>query len=123
MELSHRIENNICIISVKGEIDSRETLEFKSYISSLMNEPDQKGIVLNCEKMPYIDSSGIGVFISLLQEAKKKDIGFVMCGFDDTVKVLFEAMGLDRIMNNYPTEEEAIESFNPTEETEEEENE
>ncbi len=118
MKLSHRIENNICIVEIEGEIEKNYATKMESYSMPLLGVPDQKALILNCEKMPYIDSSGLGVIIYLHQTAKKKQTGFALCCFDNIVKVIFEAVGLFEHIATYDTEEEAVESFNLDEQEE-----
>ncbi len=68
------VKDNEAVISVKvnGDIEMMTIKEFKEKLLELGQSAD-KDIELDLSEVEYIDSSGVGVLISLLKLQKKKD--------------------------------------------------
>ena len=70
MEINRRESADIVVLDISGEIDLYNAPEIKGTINQLIE--DQKyNVIINLEKVSYIDSSGIGALISSLSSLKK----------------------------------------------------
>lgn len=58
-----KVENNVASIKIQGEFDIKNCLVFKSEVLRLISE-GIKSINVNLKEMDFIDSPGIGLFIS-----------------------------------------------------------
>ena len=65
MEITQRENGGIVIMDIQGEIDLYNAPEIKDNIQKLI-EAQKYNIIINLEKVSYIDSSGIGALISSL---------------------------------------------------------
>ena len=70
MEISQREADKVVILDIQGEIDLYNAPEIKDTIQKLI-EAQKYNIIINLEKVSYIDSSGIGALISSLSNLKK----------------------------------------------------
>ena len=65
MEIERRETNDIVVLDVNGEIDLYNAPEIKELINKLIEE-QKYNVIINLDRVSYIDSSGIGALISSL---------------------------------------------------------
>lgn len=68
-------------------------------------------VVANLEGVSYIDSSGIGALISAVTSLKKGGGGMKVCGMSEFVQKIIRFVGVQRLLETYDTEREAVEGF------------
>ena len=69
--VSVSVENAATVVSLSGEIDHHNALAFRSDIDKLIYETRPKKLVLDLEKIDFMDSSGLGLIMgrySLVKE-------------------------------------------------------
>ncbi|MBF0286470.1 MAG: STAS domain-containing protein [SAR324 cluster bacterium] len=111
MELSHHITNNICLISITGDITKDESPSIQEDLLHLVEQKNYRGNIINLENVSSIDSSGIGVIVSIFRACQTKDTRLCLCQLNKKVTNVFELIELDKIIPMYPTEEKALASF------------
>jgi len=84
--------------------------EIKDIINKLIEER-KYNVVINLEKVSYIDSSGIGALISSLSNLKKYQGGLKIINVFASVRKVFELTKLTSFFEIFSSEEEAINSF------------
>jgi len=100
--LNFREEGDWVIISLEGELDMSNANEFKN---ELIDEFVSKGkvtIALDLSNLEYIDSSGLGVVVSVHKRCKLNGGRLAICGMNDTLNRLFKLTSLDKALNIYP---------------------
>jgi anti-sigma B factor antagonist len=110
MEISRRESGDIVILDVNGEIDLYNAPEIKDTINKLIEEK-KYNVVINLDKVSYIDSSGIGALISSLSNLKKYQGGLKICNVSGSVRKVFELTKLTSFFEIYDSEQEAISTF------------
>ncbi len=110
MEINRKEVGDVVVLEINGEIDLYNAPEIKEKIK---NEIDsgKVNVVINLEKVSYIDSSGIGVLISSLSNLKKVGGGLKLANVYASVRKVFELTKLTSFFDIYDSEEEAIKSF------------
>lgn len=103
--------NGIHLIEVKGEIDAGSSIHLDNALKEAL-ESGEKKIIADLTHLNYISSAGLGVFISHLDEIKLQNVQLVLFGINETVKQVFDILGLEKLLMIVPTKEEAINSFN-----------
>ncbi|MBF0287800.1 MAG: anti-sigma factor antagonist [SAR324 cluster bacterium] len=108
MDLKHRTEDNIYVISLNGELraDTREKLQ--KTIEPFFDDCDIQGILINLGKVPFMDSSGIGFLLSVHVELKNRQKMLACCELDDFISQQFHMFNLDQMIGVYLTEEKAL---------------
>jgi anti-sigma B factor antagonist len=71
MEIEIQKNSDIVTVSVTGDIEMMSIKDFKNQLMDIGQNED-KDIGLDLSKVNYIDSSGVGVLISLLKVQKNK---------------------------------------------------
>jgi anti-sigma B factor antagonist len=79
-------------------------------LKSFFNTPGTR-LILNLEGIRYIDSSGFGVFLSILKTASNNRGVFKICGINTEVMELFRLLQLHNVFTLYPTLDECLDSF------------
>lgn len=110
MEISQREKNSVVILDIQGEIDLYNAPEIKDTIQKLIEE-QKYNIIINLEKVSYIDSSGIGALISSLSNLKKYQGGLKIINVYASVKKVFELTKLTSFFEIYDSEDEALAKF------------
>ena len=87
---------SIHIVNLDGEIDAYTAPKVKDVLLPLVNKPDQK-VEVNLEKINYMDSTGLGVFIGALKAAKENNSEIRLIQPQDKVLRLFTITGLDQV--------------------------
>lgn len=99
-KITIRKDNGYTEIIINGNLNihSIDLLEaqFRDVISG---NNTARAIAVNCEKLESIDSSGLGMLISLSKQADKNGIQFYLCGLSRRVSTLFDISNLDRYFN------------------------
>lgn len=103
-------ENDYHLLQVTGEIDASSSIELDAALKEASEIASK--ILIDLEHLEYISSAGLGVFISYLEELKKKNIQLVIFALSEKVREVFEILGLQHLMNIKSTKEEAISTFN-----------
>lgn len=98
------------MLDIQGEIDLYNAPEIKDTIQKLI-DAQKYNIIINLEKVSYIDSSGIGALISSLSNLKKYQGGLKIINVYASVKKVFELTKLTSFFEIYDTEEEALAKF------------
>lgn len=107
MEIQTHIEDDHLVISISGELDANGSIVLDQAVAQAVAENQYK-IMVNCIRLDYISSAGLGVFISYLEDLREHQGGFVFYGLQDNVRTAFNLLGLEKVMTIVTTEDEAI---------------
>jgi len=105
--------NNIIVVKFNN-IDRFNALivePVKEQLKSFFNKPDTR-LALNLEGIRFIDSSGFGVFLSIMKCANNNHGQFKICTINKEVMELFKLLQLHNVFELYDTQEACIASFN-----------
>jgi anti-sigma B factor antagonist len=104
--------NNVIVLKFNN-IDRFNALivePVKEQLKALFNKPDTR-LILNLEGIRFIDSSGFGVFLSIMKTANNNHGQFKICNLGKEVTELFKLLQLHNVFELYETQEKCIESF------------
>jgi anti-sigma B factor antagonist len=105
--------NNIIVVKFNN-IDRFNALivePVKEQLKSFFNKPDTK-LALNLEGIRFIDSSGFGVFLSIMKTANNNHGQFKICSVNKEVLELFKLLQLHNVFELFDTQESCLASFN-----------
>ena len=89
-------ESNVWDISLAGDLDIVSSVELKENVNVLLDR-EEKSIHINFEQLSYIDSTGLGVLISLLKRVKKNGNEIELTNAQPNISKLLKITGLDKI--------------------------
>ncbi len=101
------IGNHISIIDIQGEVSSAaENALMDAYTEACSH--DARSIILNFSRMEYMNSSGIGLLVTLLIRANRQKQKLLTYGLSDHYKQIFELTRLNDAMRIFDTESQAV---------------
>ena len=110
MDINTRSRDDIIVLDIAGEIDLYNAPEIKDVINKLIEEK-RYNVIINLEKVSYIDSSGIGALISSLSNLKKYQGGLKIINVFASVRKVFELTKLTSFFEIYDSEDNAVKAF------------
>jgi len=111
MDITKRAKGEVVVLDISGEIDLYNAPEIKDIINKLIEE-QKFNVIINLEKVSYIDSSGIGALISSLSNLKKYQGGLKIINVYASVRKVFELTKLTSFFEIFDNEDDALNSFN-----------
>ena len=67
MQLNHRIQDGTCVVEIGGNIALDGVSDVKNYVKPFLDDDTVKAMVINFDKVNFIDSSGIGLIVSIFK--------------------------------------------------------
>jgi len=89
-------EKHLWEVFITGEIDIYNSVEFKENLSGLI-ESTPADIHIYCEKLEYIDSTGLGALVSILKKVKQYTGNIYLSNLKPSVSKLFKITNLDKV--------------------------
>ena len=111
VEIKTEKQENIQFIYVDGDIDAGSSIHLDNAFKQAHDNGEGK-VAVDLTRLNYISSAGLGVFISHLDEFKIEDIKLVIFGIQETVRQVFDILGLEKVINIKQTKEEAVAALN-----------
>jgi anti-sigma B factor antagonist len=105
------VEDGLSIIVLEGFVDAHTAPQFENAIQKEI-EAGRNRIVVNCEKLNYISSAGLGVFMSFIEEVREQGGDIKICGLTPKVKHTFEILGFQDIFEMLDDQPTAARRFN-----------
>jgi anti-sigma B factor antagonist len=102
--------NDISVVEVEGQLIVGNRQELKQKVLDEMEAGGRKFLV-DFGKTGYIDSSGLGVLVSLSKKIREQGGELRLANLNDDLKTLFELTKLDTLFQISDTRERALESF------------
>ena len=98
---------NTSIVDIFGEINAyAENALMDAYTQA--NSNGARNILLNFKSLEYMNSSGIGLLVTLLIRANRQKQHLVACGLSEHYQQIFELTRLNEAITIYPGEAAAL---------------
>ena len=98
----------VCAVPIE-ELDASNAPEFKRDIASLLDANAK--LVLDLSRLRFVDSSGLGAFISCLRKLNAKGGDLKLSGMSTQVRGVFELVRMHRVFDILPTNDDAVRAF------------
>lgn len=86
------------LIELIGDLDIYNNKKFKEKLADIYEELD-KDLVVDCSRLEYIDSTGLGSFISLLKLTRDEEKEITVKNLKKNIKKIFKITDLDKLFN------------------------
>ena len=80
------------LVTLEGELDTAAAAEVEQTLQPLFDSQG-KDVIIDCEKLEYIASSGLRILISILKGAKAGGSKVVLKSLNDDIKDVFKLTG------------------------------
>jgi anti-sigma B factor antagonist len=102
-----KINNSVSIIDIEGDVSAfAEDVLMEAY--SEASSPTTRTIILNFNGLEYMNSSGIGLLVTLLIRANRQKQRMFAFGLSDHYKHIFELTRLNEAIGIYDTEADVL---------------
>jgi anti-sigma B factor antagonist len=110
MQIAFEKDRDVAVAGVPvEELDAGNAEEFKRDIAALLEAHTK--LVLDLSRVRFVDSSGLGAFISCLRKLKAKGGELKLSGMSKQVRAVFELVRMHRVFDIYATSAEAVRAF------------
>ena len=104
MDVKSFEKEGVSVFQVSGEINISTSPELKKQFEKQL----PKKVVVDLEKVNYIDSSGLATLVEILKKTKSQGGSLGLSGLSEKVKSLFEITKLDKLFVILHTQDEAV---------------
>jgi anti-sigma B factor antagonist len=105
----HR-EGDILVVDVEGQLIVGNRQELKQKVLDELEKGERK-FLIDFSQTGYIDSSGLGVLVSLSKKIREQGGELRLANLNEDLKTLFELTKLDTLFQIADSRARALESF------------
>ena len=115
MQLSERQVNGVSIIDVSGDLSTpaENPRVLREKVLALLHRGD-RSILLNFAELQHMDSSCLGEIVESYKIASSNGVALKLAHLGPHLQNLLRTTALDKVLESYRTEEEAMASFAKT---------
>jgi anti-sigma B factor antagonist len=110
MSFTTRKQDGVVIVEVEGQLIVGNRQELKLRMIEELEHGGRK-FLIDFAKTGYIDSSGLGVLVSLSKKVREQGGQLRLANLNEDLKTLFELTKLDTLFQISETREQALASF------------
>lgn len=92
-------DNGVATARIQGEIDLHNSPELRDALLGPLLKNHPKKVILDLQQVPYMDSSGIAVFVEVLQKIRPNGGVVRLINLQPRVRGLLEIARLDKIFD------------------------
>lgn len=102
--------DSITVVDVEGQLIVGNRQELKQMVLQELENGARK-FVIDFQDTGYIDSSGLGVLVSLSKKIREQEGELRLASLNEDLRTLFELTKLDTLFNIADSREQAVQGF------------
>jgi anti-sigma B factor antagonist len=114
MNISTRQAGKTTIVDVTGDITLYNSPEVRKVLLGLMKENHAPRVIVNLEKVKYIDSAGVASLVEALKTSRDLKSGFALYGLSKTTREVLELTKLIKVFEVHENEQAALQAGSDT---------
>ncbi len=103
-------QDGLTILSLEGYLDAHTAPEFEQAIQTEI-ESKRFRIIVECAKLTYISSAGLGVFMGFVEEVREGGGDIKICGLIPKVLQVFDLLGFQQLFHILDSLPQAVQRF------------
>jgi anti-sigma B factor antagonist len=103
-------ENGVTVVDVEGQLIVGNRQELKAKVLEELEGGERK-FAIDFSQTGYIDSSGLGVLVSLSKKIREQGGELRLSSLNEDLRTLFELTKLDTLFRIADSREDALEGF------------
>ena len=107
LKLGHSGKDGIEVVDVEGEIDISTAPRLRELLIDLVSKGNYQ-IVVNLEKVGFLDSTGLGVLVGGLKRVRAHDGSLDLVCTQERILKIFKITGLTKVFGIHQTVDQAI---------------
>jgi anti-sigma B factor antagonist len=102
--------SDVAVLGVGGDsLVSSNVAAFKRELEALGRDTNR--VVVDLSEVQFIDSAGCGALLQFHKHFQGKGGGMKVCCVSHSVRALFELVRMQRVLDIYPTSEQAVQAL------------
>jgi anti-anti-sigma factor len=107
MEITHRVENEILMIAIKGRLDAATaTIAYETIKETLAENTNR--LLFDLSALEYLSSGGLRVILGAAKEIRRREGKVVLAALKPYVYEIFEVSGFTAMLPIKETVEEGL---------------
>jgi len=102
--------DEISVLNLDGYLDAHTAPQFEESLKQLVDE-GRFNIIVNCDKLAYISSAGLGVFMGFIEDIRSSNGDIKMSNMTEKVFKIFDLLGFPTLYEIVDDESEAVQKF------------
>jgi len=107
LKLGHYSKDGIEVVDVEGEIDIHTAPRLRELLTDLVSQ-DNYHLVVNMEKVEFLDSTGLGVLVGGLNRVRAHDGSLDLVCTQERILKIFRITGLTKVFGIHDSVDQAI---------------
>lgn len=103
-------QGDVSVVEVEGQLIVGNRQELKQKVLDLVEQGERR-VLIDFSRTGYIDSSGLGVLVSLSKKIRELGGDLRLVGLNEDLQTLFELTKLDTLFRIADTREVGLQSF------------
>ncbi len=103
-------EQGLSVLALEGYLDAHTAPDFEKAVQSEF-EAGRVRILVECSRLTYISSAGLGVFMSFIEEIRAAGGDIKICGLAPKVFQVFDILGFSALFDIVPDIPAAVQRF------------
>ena len=109
MQFSLKVVDKTLVATLEGELDLHKSPEFKEKITMLFNQhPEIRYLIMDVERMTFIDSSGLGVILGRFKELQTRGGKLYFVNANPRIRRILQLSGFERISSFKKSTDEVL---------------
>ena len=104
--LKEKLEQGV-LLSLQGRFDTLAAQEFEQTIMGVIEDGAAR-LVIDCQKMDYMSSSILRVFLMALKAIRRQNGKIILTGLQDHIREVFDLSGFLNLFEVFATREAAL---------------
>jgi len=109
-QIERHSKGDVRVLALEGYLDAHTAPQFESAIQEEAQGGNRR-IAVDCGKLTYISSAGLGVFMSFIEEIREAGGDIKLAAITPKVYQVFEVLGFPALFDIVGTVDEAVEKF------------
>lgn len=91
-------EGTLTVLALEGFLDAHTAPAFEKAVQTELDQGRQQ-LVVDCARLTYISSAGLGVFMGFIDEIREKRGDIKICGLSSKVSQVFDILGFPALFD------------------------
>lgn len=110
MQVTHKQDGHVTIVSVVGSLDALTAPNLNDYFTHRLADGNSK-LVVDFARLDYTSSAGLRVLLNTVKDARAHGGDLRLAAAQTNVKKVFDLSGLANVMQFFPDVAAAVASF------------
>ena len=102
---------NYTVVSLEGRLDIMSGESLQKKLDELVDEQKVYQMIIDCEKLSFISSAGLRLFMITLKKLNKLNGKLAFCSFNLNNRKIFDITGYDKFFAIYDNLNDALDAF------------